>query len=495
MQRRRVLLLACAAMAVAIGARGSPGSPAPNDQLEPNYRRAAALGLEWLLMRVFVDPDSLAYFAGLPDGSAGRVARATEDGRRLWIWRQGVDLLVDVDGGSRPGDVAGPDSTDDLLVVDYGANGTLDRLVDWEDLDRDGRPERQVLYALTPAPLGGDFMSCVLIDQRAPLRGFWFLTHWQYQQEVCQTRCDFSGDGFFTLGRYDDRARTWHSFDENPFGFYDPDGDGLTEEVLLLVGQDNEIQRARWSFDSDNDATLERPYDYDFSLTVAGPRRAPVDACDSLPLLGDGWLPLVRWDRAREFTRTARWQRAVLAVDENDRNVAPEDPATGERWEGVIAEGVPGFDAVGGPACGVMNKRYEVDHDLSGRLRLYISPIDLRLHLLGARQGAMQIDADGDGQRDLLIESDDRDGDGFLEYWTWTLTDGRRGEFAARAEEAVAETFPADWSAVSRADAQARARWTARERPDAGGLVTQAERFAADVRRWMAETDGASWRP
>jgi hypothetical protein len=494
MRARRALFLACATLAMAGLARGTPGVLAPDNQLEPNYRRAAALGLEGMLVRVFADPDSLARFAALPDGPAGRVSRVDEDGRRFWIWREGVDLLVDVDGGARRGDgPAAPDSIDDMLIVDYGADGTPDRIVDWEDLDRDGRPERQMLYAIAGAPLGGDFMSCVVVDQRAPQRGFWFLTHWQYQQEVCQTRCDFSGDGFFALGRYDDRRRRWHSFGENPFGFYDPDGDGLTDEVLLLVGQDAEIRRARWSFDSDHDATPEHPYDYDLSLTLAGPRRAPAEACDSLPLLGGGRLPLVRWDRARAFARDAHWSNALLAVDENDRNLAPEDSATGERWEGVIAEGVLGIDAVGGPGCGVLNKRYEVDRDVSGGLRFYVSPVDLRLHLYGAERGEMRIDLNGDRRQDLILETEDRDGDGFFDAWRQTRADGRVAELAVRQTEAAAAPIPVEWAAVSRADAELRERWSARARH--AGLATQAERFAADLERWRTEPVGPAWHP
>lgn len=490
----RARFLACAALALAGLARGTPGVLAPVEQLEPNYRRAAALGLEWVLVRVFADPDSLARFAALPDGPAGRVTRADEDGRRLWIWRVGVDLLVDVDGGARPNETsAAPDSIDDLLIVDYGANGTPDRIVDWEDLDGDGRPERQVLYALADAPLGGPFMSCVVVDQRAPQRGFWFLTHWQYQQETCQTRCDFSGDGFFALGRYEDRSRSWHSFDENPFGFYDPDGDGLTEEVLLLVGQDAEIRRARWSFDSDNDGTPDHPYDYDLSLTLGGPRRAPADACDSLPLLGGGRLPVVRWDRAREFVRGARWGNALLAVDENDRNLAPEDSATGERWEGVIAEGALNIDAVGGPGCGLLNKRYEADRDVSGGLQFYVSPVDLRLHLYGAERGEMRIDIDGDRRQDLILETEDRDGDGFFDLWRQTRADGQIAEFTAGQAEDEAEPIPAEGSAVSRADAELRARWSARA--GRAAVATQAERFAADRERWRTESVGPAWHP
>jgi hypothetical protein len=284
------MLPLCAALALAaVPARAWP------DARAQNLRRLEALGLEWVLPVIAGEP--------------------SPRGTRVWIRRDATDRVIGIDEGGRPADrSAGPDSVEDVAVVDYGADGTIDRVLDWSDLDRDGRPERQILYALTPAPLGGDFMSCVVVDQRAAERGFWHLVRWQYQQEACQTRCDFSGDGFFALGRYDDRRRAWQSFDENPFAFYDPDGDGLTEEVLLLVGEDRLIRRARWSFDVDNDAVPTAPYDYDFSLTLAGPLRAPAAACDTLPLRGGG-LPVVAWDRARDFVRAARWQRVLLAWD------------------------------------------------------------------------------------------------------------------------------------------------------------------------------------
>jgi len=142
MRAPRALYLTCAVLALAGPARGTPGVLAPEPQLEPNYRRAAALGLEWILLRVFADPDSLARFAALPDSPAHRLTRALEDGGRFWIWREGADLLVDVDGGPRHvAASAAPDSIDDMLIVDYGTDGTPDRIVDWEDLDGDRRED------------------------------------------------------------------------------------------------------------------------------------------------------------------------------------------------------------------------------------------------------------------------------------------------------------------------------------------------------------------
>ena len=56
-------------------------------------------------------------------------------------------------------------------------------------------------------------------------------------------------------------------------------------------------------------------------------------------------------------------------------------------WEGIINAPYAGFPQVGGPSCGRINKRYELDADNSGRLRLYASWVDCRLHLFGAERG------------------------------------------------------------------------------------------------------------
>jgi hypothetical protein len=103
--------------------------------------------------------------------------------------------------------------------------------------------------------------------------------------------------------------------------------------------------------------------------------------------------------------------------DENDCNVDPGDGGKHERWEGVINSRYGDFPQIGGPSCGTVNKRYEVDVDNSGEMRLYASPVDGRLHLLGAERGTLWADDSGDGEADRAVEYQDTDGDGFFDRW------------------------------------------------------------------------------
>ncbi|MFN8547552.1 MAG: hypothetical protein U0527_06160 [Candidatus Eisenbacteria bacterium] len=296
-----------------------------------------------------------------------------------------------------------------------------------------------MLYTVTPGVWHPTRMAALLIEQRDRERGFWHLVRHQYIQNLCQWRCDFSGNGFFTAANYDDAARRWTTFDENPFCFYDDDADGWNDEALRVAGEGTQVRSIRWSFDLDHDAGRRGPsnpagslYDYDLSLTAVGRIIAPPSALDTLllrepdPSCGRGEpmanrLVLVGYERARDFAAAARWEKVLFAFDENDRNVDPADSSGHERWEGVIADEVPGFPVVGGPPCGVLEKRYELDRRayLTENLALYQSPVDRKLHLFGAEWGQVEHDQDGDGRADQRLRTEDTNGDGYFDTWMW----------------------------------------------------------------------------
>jgi hypothetical protein len=160
------------------------------------------------------------------------------------------------------------------------------------------------------------------------------------------------------------------------------------------------------------------------------------------------------------------WARALLVWDENDHNVEPGDHR--ERWEGTINSAYRGFPQEGGPPCGTLNKRYELDADNSGRLRLYYWPADRRLHLAGAEQGTLTADYDADGKVDLTVEYRDRDGDGFFDERTVITREPSCKRLAATAPAAT-ETIPLSFAAVS-------ATWPAQL---AGTVAAQDELLAA----------------
>ncbi len=478
-------------------ARAEEPDPRPT-----NWERLCVLGWTTVVERVLASEPAI--------DSTDDWRQVKGKGPKLLVRREENDLVIAIQE-SRDGRGSAPDSIDDAVLIDYDADGTVDRAVDWEDLDHDGLADRQVLYALTPGPWHATQMSCILIEQHDHDGKLWHLVRWQYMQSQCQWSCDFAGNGFFTAARFDDSTGRWTTFDENPFCFYDRDDDGYSDEALRLSGEDADLRSIRWSFDLDHDAghvsrgnANGSPYDYDLSITAVGRVIIPPADRDTLILRAPGErcgreqsarndLVLVAYDRAREAAAAARWEKVLLTFDENDHNVDPNDALAHERWEGVIAEGVPGFPAVGGPPCGFSDKRYEVNRDAyqSGRIELYESPYDRRLHLLGADWGMIEHDANGDGRRDELLRTEDRDGDGRFDTWlfdrdadgTWDLEWHPRAGAKGDTSRAIVMGSQGYFEALIEAEARSLAGVDSTRAP-----ITQAERYAAELAAWRAGT-------
>ena len=156
--------------------------------------------------------------------------------------------------------------------------------------------------------------------------------------------------------------------------------------------------------------------------------------------------------------------------DENDENIDPGDAGKHERWEGIINAPYGEFPQVGGPSCGTINKRYELDVDNSGGMKLYASPVDGRLHLLGAEEGTLWADDDGDRRPDRIVTYRDVDGDGFFDEWQHDDDADGKPERTVRLDASYIgnEPLPLEWERI-----------TAAYRPLLAGAVAGHERVAA----------------
>jgi hypothetical protein len=164
--------------------------------------------------------------------------------------------------------------------------------------------------------------------------------------------------------------------------------------------------------------------------------------------------PYLPYETAREAVRKLPWKRALLVWDENDCNIDPHDAGKHERWEGVINSRYEDFPQVGGPACGLLNKRYELDSDNSGGMELYASPVDGRLHLRGAEQGAMWIDADGNRKAERIVTYRDTGGDGYFDEWQFDDDADGKPERTSRAQGALGggkSAVPSEWRQLTTA--------------------------------------------
>ena len=361
------------------------------------------------------DAETRERLARLPERQP-RGIDSDHDGRpELICFRDGRHLIValDDDGDASFSDLK-VDEDSDCLAVDYGSDGSVDRVIDRVDTDNDGDVDEVHLYYL-----GGGFFGrrhgLVVIWDFDDDNQTWRLINYQYDQGSCQWDCDFGGDEAFCMFHRDAKTGEWIGNWENPFCFYDPDKDGLPEVAVRYEGHASRVSSVRYSINADNDWAPGFGYDYDVAVISFGPVEIPAEEMVTAALRGGETGAFVPWQTARQVAASLPWKRALLVWDENDRNVAPRD--THERWEGIINSAYRDFPQVGGPPCGRVNKRYELDADLSGSRQLYWSPVDQRLHLFGAEVGTYQVDADGNGRLELIVETQDRDGDGFFDRW------------------------------------------------------------------------------
>jgi len=316
----------------------------------------------------------------------------------------------------------GPDLDSDLYVVDWNADGTVDVVLDYQDNDGDNDVDEMAFYFyMTEHPyFGKDVLRVWWGSDDGDDNLLWYDIDYTYDQRTCQYRCHFSGDESFVAFGLRMEDKEWVSAFENPFLFYDPDGDTCSEVVLRIEGHGNEVRAIRYSFDADDDAYGRRTHDYDFSITARAPDDRPVilpaDGTTSTKLRGIPTQAWLRRDKAQEFVQNAQWDRVLLTWDEmnanTEQNVAA-DP--NERWEGVIAHGNGHFKQVGGPPCSTMNKRYELAIKPASPMKLYYSAVDRRLHLKGASKGWLDIDYDFDGKLDAQYRWFDDDNDGLFD--------------------------------------------------------------------------------
>ena len=456
--------------------------------------RLEVLGLDWLPAQIAPVVKTV---------SSSDTVRVPGEPFAFHAWLENTDLIVALDENEN-GKV---DQIDDCYVIDldHDTNPGFDRVVDWQDLDQDGKADRQSLFSVYPPP-GRNLTEFVIEarDDGRSHRGFWSLDRWQYSQHANQWECDFSGDQFFTAIRFDEERGVFEPYAECPFAFYDPDEDGWTEEVIRFAGNSaTNPASIRWSFDTDNDggwptepprlgepksdtgALLPQlPYDYDLSVTADGGEAFAPDLLDTLELRNGTPLAILAWEKARAFASKADWRRALLVFDEVDANSDPADEQRRERWEGVIGEEVDGFPKIGGPGSGRMGKRYELRPahrlgdpiDFTGPVSLYVSGIDGRIHLYGARAGWIEIDHDDDLLVDARLDMADQDGDGFFDTWYWDGDGDGVPEDTFQAFDPHATPLAMDWSAIARAEEGLRA---------ASGGLDQYERFRADLERWL----------
>ena len=367
---------------------------------------------------------------------------------------------LDENGDMLPTDTRG-DQVGDVMQIDKNGDGLYDSETDinikWADNDGDGRADLQAFVTQGRAWSNGKFDPAeshwmVFIDvEKDGVLGWldWDKfdfgdDNWGYTG-CCDWLPDYNGDAVFLKVHrppqsLPDPRLNW----ENPFAFYDFDGDGASEMAMRWLdpvpaldkdGKTNlsgVLNEAFVTFDLDNDSTKGNETDYDMSLRGAGGPGVPyTQFVHKYPALKgnpkfDGCFQWNNWRKIDELMYmpheksydaffAARWATMYFVFDEDDDDHRWErvemyypmhgfggpkdiDLYSTKKWRrGNYAELAmaapdekPGIS--GHPQADSLGDRGEFDEDNSGGGKLYVGVFDRKLHLAGAEWGAWTVD-------------------------------------------------------------------------------------------------------
>jgi len=375
-----------------------------------------------------IDPERVAEVKALPPGEKLELD-TNGDGKINEVWyidtayRHDKEIIlvraVDEDGDYE--ETGRPDTDSDLYFFDWGANGYFDVVIDYVDDDGDNRLDQMGLFYNKNWQDGKDDMTVWWAIDVGGDNLLWYDVNGTYYQPLCQWRTHFSGDELFYQFRLTADDEKWVNVWEDPFAFYDPDGDLASEVVVRISAVGDQVKNLRYSIDADDNAYGRDLHNYDFSITALPPEEGLSTEgwhSEVLTIRGVETLPVLSWDKTKEFAQQANWGKAMLTWDEIGSNT-DENPAQDphERWEGVLnAKSKHGdFEQVGGPPSSPFNKRVEVSAKPASPLALYFDEVDQRLHLLGTDYGYMDVDYNFDGVVDAAYTWKDENGDGRLD--------------------------------------------------------------------------------
>lgn len=404
------------------------------------------------------------------DGQPDAIKSIMSDGTPiLWLDDDGNMAWTDKEG----------DMVNDCLLVDvnqdgeYGSYGDL--IIDWVDEDGDGQADMQIVitYPEQGTKEGAHYMIVRDLERDNVFNHIdWnkkILECWEHVG-LSDFFQDYHGQTLFLkmhspTYEHKDLRLNW----ENPFLFYDPDNDGLTEMTIRLCDSARRIKEyelegfsdpnhtgicdwAAISVDIDNDNGYGNEFDLDFTICFQGggfnyiDQVHPVKNLRGLPdadqfFLDSRYRQLTELiyadhDSARDLIyKRGKWTRVSFTYDEDDDN---------GRWERVeLYENRDPFNS-GWKNGGIDNNkqsdasgdRGEWDEDNSGGGKLYIGNFDGKLHLFGAENGAWRIDQNASyyegwdrlwmGQEKFpktfaSVVYKDTDNNGFIDYIAYDL--------------------------------------------------------------------------
>jgi len=371
------------------------------------------------------EPGKRHYLDRDNDGKPDEVWFIDIDPRHTEKNRPVLVKVIDEDGDLEMGKE--PDRDADLWIADWNADGKVDAVIDYEDEDGDQDLDR---------------MGMFFYDEKYGLRAWWMIDDgddnlldydidYTYYQQPCQDHSHFGGNESIISFYFNPDKKMWIPFWENPFLFYDSNNDGDTEETVRIEGKEYMVHYLRWSFNVD--PVVGTPRDFDVSVSACGPgwtgkkdRNSDFslhlgkEQTETFMIRGFPTGAVLKRSVARAFLQSVTWSRVMMTWDENDLNIAFNDPHDKiERWEGVIAASCkePGYymPQIGGPDCGPFNKRYELVLSPTGPNEYYFNPADHRVHIKNSDRTWIKVDYDNDLKVDMNYVWTDRNKDGITD--------------------------------------------------------------------------------
>lgn len=392
-------------------------------------------------------------------------------------------IWIDDDDDMLTDDFEG-DTDSDCLLIDRNKDGVYagpgDLSIDWIDSDQDGHADMQVVVENSNPHIRNswDWQSNCMWNIDSDNDHTFNFVNWKEIVLRCWTHSgasdfieDYHGQTLFLKThvpsyRFSDLRYNW----ENPFLFYDPDDDGLTEMAIRLEDdcrfinmKDKEIDtypnkminRAFLTFDLDNDNAPQNEFDFDMSLYFGQGGFSYENQVHRFHNIqnvpeADRFFYDNRWRKLNELIypshdsswplifNEGKWKYCWMVFDEDDDC---------ERWERVEfyepkSPFITGMNKGGidnNPQADASGDRGEWDIDNSGNGSLYIG-FDGRIHLYGAEKGVWRIDQlassyqgwgglyEGQYKREQkepvlfpTVSYEDSDGDGFFDLISYDL--------------------------------------------------------------------------
>ncbi len=370
---------------------------------------------------------------------------------------------LDENGDMLPTDTRG-DQVGDVMQIDKNGDGIYDSATDinikWADNDGDGQADLQAFVTQGRQwadgkydPSESHWMVFIDVEKDGVLGWLDWQTYdfgndnWGYTG-TNDWLPDYNGNASFLKVHRPPQSLTDPRLNwENPFDFFDFDGDGLSEMAIRWLDPvpplDKDVTKlsgvlseAFATFDLDNDSSKGNETDYDMSLRGAGGPGIPYrQFVHKYPALKgnpkfDGCFQWNNWRKIDELMYmpheksydsffTAKWATMYFVFDEDDDDHRWErvemyypmhgfggpkeiDLYSTKKWRrGNYAELAmagpderPGIS--GHPQADSLGDRGEFDEDNSGGGKLYVGVFDRKLHLAGAEWGAWTVDKNGE---------------------------------------------------------------------------------------------------